>query len=79
MNQEAVVKGCLEQIEGPDVFSVQSQFLSRCKKFNKSAAGTALYPATAPVLIRCHNCSTKWFGQQRFLGSKIWEAIFCEK
>ena len=29
MNQEAVVKGYLEHIEGPDVFSVQSQFLSR--------------------------------------------------
>ena len=74
MNQEAVVKGYREHIEGPDFFSVQSQFLSRWQKFNKSAAGTALYPAIAPVLIRCH-----WFGQQRFLGSKIWEAIFCEK
>ena len=29
MNQEAVVKGYPEYIEGPDLFSVQSQFLNR--------------------------------------------------
>ena len=53
MNQEAVVKGYFEHIEGRDVFSVhphavKSHFLNRRQKFNKSTAGTALYPATAP-------------------------------
>ena len=32
-----------------------------------------LCPATALSLIRCHNCSTKRFGQQRFLVAKFRE------
>ena len=41
---------------------------------NKSAAGTALRPATELTLTRCHYCSTKWFGPQ----GRFWEKKFGE-